>query len=276
MVYEWSVNLEDAGCGNNGIYFVSGSSHHSPLKDNGDDEDDNFPVPPEGDEIPFYDFGDLPDTYGTLLASDGAAHLLTVNSVYLGEVDPDMELDGQPSTSALGDDGATDGDEDGISRQVTTEWGNGESVSIDFNVQRPVTATATADVAMWIDWNGDGDFGDPGEYYLYENHGAPGTVTRGILVPGSDTYTSGASLSVRVRIVNDQADAPGGSFDADDYLGVATSGEVEDYVWEFTPTAVTLSRIQGVPGVNQLTVLGLLLGLTIVALRRPIQTVRAA
>ena len=48
------------------------------------------------------DYGDLPDTYKTVLASDGARH--AVGGVYLGTVAPDTETNGQPTANATGDD----------------------------------------------------------------------------------------------------------------------------------------------------------------------------
>jgi hypothetical protein len=47
---------------------------------------------------------------------------------------------------------------------------------------------------------------------------------------------------VRVRAF-DPANLPGGSLDAGDFVGFATNGEVEDYRWNFGPTAVRLSSM---------------------------------
>ncbi|MFC2014026.1 hypothetical protein ACFLU8_04020 [Chloroflexota bacterium] len=67
-----------------------------------------------------WDFGDAPDSYGTLLASGGASH--PVSPGYCLGTNIDSELDGQPSIPADGDDinllyagmPFPPGDEDGV------------------------------------------------------------------------------------------------------------------------------------------------------------------
>jgi hypothetical protein len=234
MVYEWSLDLAAAGCGGNPLFLVTGQSHHSPSKVS--DENDDFPpLTPS----PFYDFGDLPDSYGTLDASGGPAHVITVDGARLGAVAPDIEPDGQPGTFATGDDALGTLDEDGMTVNTTPRWQNGNTVSVNLDVQG-TTPTGTADIGMWIDWNGDGDFGDAGEFYLYLDRPTGVVATESFVVPGASIYTVGDTLNVRVRIFNDEADAPGGSLDATDYLGAATSGEIEDHQFYFGPTAISL------------------------------------
>ena len=54
-----------------------------------------------------YDFGDLPDTYATGLASDGARHIISgTPTLYLGSVAPDTEANGASGGGATGDDSA--------------------------------------------------------------------------------------------------------------------------------------------------------------------------
>ena len=84
-----------------------------------------------------YDWGDLPDTYRTYTSSDGARHAIQdpderhyipnaqggVAAVWLGSsVDhsPNAETNGLPGGNAMGDDGNTTDDENGI--QITGEW----------------------------------------------------------------------------------------------------------------------------------------------------------
>jgi uncharacterized repeat protein (TIGR01451 family) len=75
-----------------------------------------------------YDWGDLPDSYGTTLASDGPHH--NDSGLYLGVV-WDSEFDGQPTVNADGDDLnpiAGPDDEDGVTlagTYVGWEAGNG-------------------------------------------------------------------------------------------------------------------------------------------------------
>jgi len=61
------------------------------------------------------DYGDAPNTYGTLKANNGAAH--TINGVLFLGSSIDKEANGQPSTTATGD-GA---DEDGVTLTSTIE-----------------------------------------------------------------------------------------------------------------------------------------------------------
>ncbi len=267
MVYEWSVDLDQAGCGDYSYFFIVGESHHSPIKNDDIDEDDNFYDLPTD---PFRDFGDLPDIYGTYLASAGAAHTILINGASLGRP-PDMELDGQPTSGAAGDGSAGIEDEDGVTR-IGGRWENGAMVGVDLDVRG---STETADIAMWIDWNGNGGFMDAGEYYAFLNRPTGSIVSESIVVPDATTYAQGDPLYVRVRIMNDEVDAPGGTLDPGDFLGTAASGEVEDYCWDFSPTAVGLQSFGEDTGsssgvlvwLGSLAVL-VLAGLSILAARR--------
>ena len=60
------------------------------------------------------DFGDAPDTYGTSLARNGARSYILPN-FHLGNTEPDAEVDGIPTLSALGDNATGTNDEDGVS-----------------------------------------------------------------------------------------------------------------------------------------------------------------
>ncbi len=261
MVYEWSADLTI--CGSEPIFVLAGESHHSPIKNGDLDENDDFPPDPDPD--PLTDYGDLPDTYSTLESSNGARHILTINSAYLGS-SPDPEVDGQPSVDATGDV-ASANDEDGVSRSGSTNWVPGNTVTINLDVQG---STPTADVGIWIDWNGDGDFDEANEFYPFLNLPTGGVSTVNILIPGN--YNTGDSVYIRARIFNDEADAPGGSLTSDDYAGVGTTGEVEDYQWFFGPTAITLinattgSQETGLLLVLALTIAGLIV--TMLLLRR--------
>ena len=60
-----------------------------------------------------FDFGDLPDNYGTTLAADGARHEAVGPT--LGAL-RDAEADGLPTVDATGDDTNGSADEDGVAR----------------------------------------------------------------------------------------------------------------------------------------------------------------
>ncbi|MDY6950138.1 MAG: choice-of-anchor Q domain-containing protein [Thermodesulfobacteriota bacterium] len=170
-------------------------------------------------EYEFVDFGDLPDGYGTLLASNGAFHRID-GVTYLGlTVDP--ENDGQPDADALGDDnnGASD-DEDGVTFGPVIP---GAVFEVD------VTASTDGYIFMWCDFNGSGSW-DAGELVF-----DPEPVVSGsnLLLANAPSELVSSTLAVRVRFViaADQISAP---------VGYAPSGEVEDYMVAIIRTA-TLS-----------------------------------
>ena len=98
-----------------------------------------------------FDFGDAPAPYPTTLAADGPRH--EPSGPMLG-ASRDEESDGQPSSDADGD-GA---DEDGATFGSLRVGQLGASVTV--NVQN---ASAGAKFDAWIDFNGDGSWGGPGE-----------------------------------------------------------------------------------------------------------------
>ena len=91
------------------------------------------------------DYGDLPDDYGiTQLGDSGARHIpLSENDVWLGIL-RDLELNGIPHDSAMGDDmDDTENDEDGVVRGASWSGGSG-TVS--------VTVTGPSCLMGWMDW----------------------------------------------------------------------------------------------------------------------------
>ena len=191
------------------------------------------------------DFGDLPDTpHPTLLASNGPRHVL--GTILLGAT-VDAEANGQPNTTATGD-GA---DEDGVTWTAGEQWKAGATVHLN------VTVTGgQGTVAGWFDWNNNGDLADTGEFI---NFGvlAAGSHVLGVDIPAE--YVTGTSLYARFRLF-DPAYVPGSS----DYVGEATNGEVEDYQWNFTATAVTLLSFGARSGLGA-SLAGGLLGLALLA-----------
>lgn len=176
-----------------------------------------------------HDFGDLPDGYGTELASDGARHALD-GETYLGSR-VDEELTGVPTDTALGDDndGRPD-DEDGV--RFLTPIMPGQPFTIE------VTAQSDGYLNAWLDFNGVNGFGDAGEQIL-ANSGtitldnvSVSNTTNMYLSAGTHTLTFTAPASTdpfattvysRFRFTkeaNDSGDSP---------TGLARSGEVEDY-----------------------------------------------
>jgi hypothetical protein len=198
----------------------------------------------------YRDFGDLPDeaglNYDTLLPT-GARHIVTTSaitntnvitpshSVILGD-DVSLESDGQPSTQA-----DLDQFDEGVVRTPGINWSPGTGGSLDITVSH--CEVEPCYVSAWIDWNQDGDFGtwpvwDLGEQILSEQSVTNG-MNAGITVPIPLTATiTNQSYYVRVRI-SEQAIAP---FNATNYTMI--TGEVEDFLWGFGPTAITLTNIE--------------------------------
>ncbi|MDX1615330.1 MAG: GEVED domain-containing protein, partial [Candidatus Promineifilaceae bacterium] len=273
QVYEWKADLAQA-CGGEQVYVLSGSSHHSPPKEGPEDESFCEGTFEECAEA-IKDMGDLPDTYSTTVSAGGPEHLyIFSDTVQLGPT-WDPESDGQPSGSAIGDDQFDNSDdEDGV-RRGPQNWTNGAVVDIIIDVQGEGDVQE-ADVGLWLDWNGDGAFdGSPSsnEFYPYDNLPVGISTTVQIVVPDSTVYTVGNAIAARARIVDDESlRLPDGNIDPDDFAGPLDSGEVEDYIWQFTPTAITMGDVSAESSAGP--VMALLVGLlllsaaTVLALRR--------
>ena len=153
------------------------------------------------------DFGDAPDpTYPTLLASDGARHILGYGLVLGATVDGDA--DGQPTTAADGDDNDGSDDEDGV---VFTS-----GLGVGLNAYVNVTASAAGLLNAWVDFNADGDWNDAGEQVFTDQPLVAGVNPLSFAIP------SGAALGTtyaRFRLASLGGLTP---------AGLALDGEVED------------------------------------------------
>ncbi|MEE3160347.1 MAG: Ig-like domain-containing protein, partial [Pseudomonadota bacterium] len=103
---------------------------------------------------PATDFGDAPDSYGTLASSDGASHVI-VEGVRLGSVGVSGESDGfvDGIDNSLGE--ASDDSDNAIS-SVTAVPATGSQ----YNITVPATSINgfASNVIGWIDFDGDGVF----------------------------------------------------------------------------------------------------------------------
>jgi hypothetical protein len=89
-------------------FRLSGTGTLGPLNDGGPGEVEDYRV-----ELRPPDFGDAPNTYGTLLAANGPRHSIQVGFSLGANID--REPDGQPSAGADGDDlNTAPDDEDGV------------------------------------------------------------------------------------------------------------------------------------------------------------------
>jgi len=190
---------------------------------NGDVTDVDYSFDP-----PDLDFGDLPSTYPTELAS-GAYH--EINGLYLGS-SIDAETDGQPTAAADGDDLAGLADDDGVTFDAST-WtvgtvaaGDGGSVT--------VTSTGVGYLVGYLDLNGDGDFADAGEMIISQAVGAGSTIIDFDL---GTVVRTGALHYARFRLFAEQPLFPSLA-----YQGSAVGGEVEDYGMDLAFLPVTLTQ----------------------------------
>ena len=147
------------------------------------------------------DFGDAPDTYGTLFESDGARHEFRVN-FFLGQ-GVDSEQDGQPSAGANLDL------DDGVAFP--------NEIRAGFDLPITVTASTAGRLDAWIDLNADGDWDDAGEHVFVSHELVAGENDLAVSLPlGSDIGETYA----RFRFSSTGGLTP---------TGLATDGEVEDY-----------------------------------------------
>ncbi|ABZ75843.1 conserved hypothetical cytosolic protein [Shewanella halifaxensis HAW-EB4] len=168
-----------------------------------------------GDDV---DFGDAPDSYGTLLDSNGARHTMS-EDLYLG-ASVDNESNGYPSP--LSDDTSDNSDdEDGVS--MPTGFEVGESAIL------LITAKGSDGyLNAWFDWDRDGSFSSDEQVITGESLN-DGQNTLSIDVP---SWAKAGSTWARFRLSTQQVINPTG--------GVG-DGEVEDYAVTITETGVTIN-----------------------------------
>jgi hypothetical protein len=181
----------------------------------GDGEVEDYLV--EIQQLP-HDYGDAPDSYGTLDASNGARHAAIPEVAFsLGPV-VDLELDGQPSALADGDDlnppGAPD-DEDGVVLPATLTAGAAASADVTLN-----SPQITGMIDAWIDFDGNGVFAHPGEHLT---GGTSTSIPPNSTIPINFTVPATAVPGMtyaRFRLSTDGGLTP---------TGLSGDGEVEDY-----------------------------------------------
>ena len=171
------------------------------------------------------DFADAPDpSHPTLLSSDGARHRL-VPGIRLGAL-ADFEPEGQPDSSATGDDVSISNDEDGVTFL--------DPVLVGQIVRVAVIASTNGQLDAWLDFSGNSGWADAGEQIFTNVPLATGANTLQFTVPFD--AVPGTSFA-RFRF----STAGGLSF-----TGEAMDGEVEDYAFLIS-AAVELSAIKQGP-----------------------------
>ncbi len=158
------------------------------------------------DICPQYDFGDAPDSYGTLMGNNGAQSV--VNGPRLGGL-IDAESTGIPSAGANGDDNTGLGDEDGVTLTDVMVGGLGTALV-------SLTNADSAKLDAWIDFNINGVF-DSNEQILNSVTIYAGTHAVNFAIPVNATV--GATYA-RFRVSTTGGLGP---------TGLGGLGEVEDY-----------------------------------------------
>jgi uncharacterized repeat protein (TIGR01451 family) len=200
-----------------------------------------------------YDWGDLPDTYGTTRAAAGPRHSPSGSGLRLGSVF-DHELQGQPTTGAVGDDTANSADEDGVTLAGTTaEWWEGSG-------KFSVTVTGGPGcLNAWMDFTddtgsgagttyADGNFTKTGGYDTYSTYSeyiiqnilvSTGTSIVQVTVPPALNALTTNPYYFRFRL---SPPVGGVCTTAIASSGLVAGGEVEDYEFklETVATAVQL------------------------------------
>ena len=226
------------------------------------------------------DWGDLDSPYPTMRADDGARHTIVSGAPYLGSVAPDNEDDGQPNATATGDDlnGVPD-DEDGVARAAGLGhpyggWTNG----LVSNGQGGAVAVTISDAPACLGAFLDVSSGTLIPVTLRDNTGtaivqplAVGSYTFYFNIPPGTFPGSGEDIVVsgRFRVTSPVGGVCTGSA-AYSATGLADDGEVEDYVWSFSPNAITLRGLLARSGSWGIVALGcvLVVGLVFVWRRK--------
>ncbi len=94
-------------------------------------------------------------------------------------------------------------------------------------------------VAGWVDWDNSGTFENPAELVLDQ---AVSTGLNSVSFPIPSEYLNGSAVRSRFRLYPSEPSAANINSLASP-TGAASDGEVEDYTWSFTATAVELTQI---------------------------------
>ena len=199
---------------------TSGSSFPNPIFSAFDGNWDlsGFTTPIESSDES--DFGDAPDSYGTLQVNNGAEHAIS-STLYLG-VSIDADTDGQPGAASNGDDLDIAGnDDDGIALLSNLEIGLDSLINVN--------VVGSGYLQAWADWDMDGTFDD--DEQILKNHS---------VVSGSQVVAIRVGDEASVGVVQTRfrlASSP--NIPSDGYVG---DGEVEDYVFNVTDAGTTVQH----------------------------------
>ena len=171
------------------------------------------------------DYGDAPNTYGTLASSSGASHIYTNNlklGVEGGDTEPDGFNDGTPSGSLAQDDdlnGNISGGDEASVDFIRTLYTNSSSYSIAVTASN--NTGSAANLRAWLDFNRNGVF-DSGEASSFVSVATGATNQVYVVTWPSLTGLSAGQSFLRVRLTT-------GTLNTTEATGAKNDGEVEDY-----------------------------------------------
>jgi len=211
---------------------------------------------------PASDWGDAPDTYGTLADNNGPSHLLS-RHLFIG-LPPDSEGDGQPNEAATGDDPVAEEDEALQYQFSSGSFGPGDTFSVTVPVLNDTGASAL--LCGWIDFNDNGTFENTDTAAgatnaeracadvpdgLVSTGTNPDTITLDFIIPDdfADTSSSMDTFMGRFRITSDWSDETVATLS-----GEAQDGEVEDIQIDNSTLPVSVSSFSSMDGENGLEV----------------------
>ena len=182
---------------------------------------------------PLCDHGDASSNYPVLRNDNGAAHV-NDGVTFLGN-SVKIELDGQPSAEANGDDGTPNDadnidDEDGVT--FISKLDIGTTASVD------VVASVPGYLNAWVDFNNNENWNDPGEQVFTDEFLNVGINNLSFVVP---INANTGVTSARFRF------SSGGGFGA---TGIVGDGEVEDYQITVTASDPNLLLVKRITAIN--------------------------
>ena len=189
----------------NNYTFTLTDPFSNPTNENGTgDQPDDPNYPDDHNDLSIdiglvqFDYGDLPASFPTTSADNGANHVLEPGMWLGAGVDP--ELDGPTTAEADGDDLADTDDEDGV--ELVSPLIPGDTACIRVTTVLP---NGLGYFRGWIDFNGDGDFaGDANELLNFVSlDGTP-------IIADEITYTAPATDQLLCFVVPEDATFEGG------------------------------------------------------------------
>ncbi|MCX5532756.1 GEVED domain-containing protein [Streptomyces sp. NBC_00006] len=180
---------------------------------------------------PSYDFGDAPDSYGTVRKNQGAYHEI-VDGLRIGS-EENAENDGTPHRDAR-----SASDDDGLG--TVTLYQHQDS----YTAKVPVTNTTgeDAELACWLDKNENGTF-EPDE--MVRTTVPDGATEATLELHGLDTMKASTTFA-RLRIFGDDSEASANRALAAPRdmkaTGFGGPGEVEDHMVRVEPTHLEIAK----------------------------------